>query len=167
MNRSIMKVLHVISSIDLKYGGSPRFVLDLVTKQNKMFQDSSICTTSEPQDNGKRLQKNSFLKKKIISFKTNIFHTIRYSQGFKNFIDHHIEQYDIIHIHGLYRFPTTYAAYKARKLKIPYIITPHGSLDPYLYRRSAKSLILKRLWEFFFDVPNIRNASAIHCISNL
>ena len=80
-----MRILHVISSIDLKYGGPSRFVLDLVTKQNKMFQDSSICTTSEQQDNGKRLQKNSFLKKKIISFKTNIFHTIRYSQGFKNF----------------------------------------------------------------------------------
>ena len=59
-----MRILHVISSIDLKYGGPSTFVLDLVTKQNKMFQDSSICTTSEQQDNGKRLQKNSFLKKK-------------------------------------------------------------------------------------------------------
>ena len=44
---------------------------------------------------------------------------------------------------------------------------PHGSLDPYLYRRSAYSLILKRLWEFFFDFPNIRNTSGIHCGSNL
>ena len=162
-----MRILHIISSINLKYGGPSRFVLDLVVKQNKMFQDSSICTTFEGQDNGKLTQKNSFLKKKIIGFKTNIFHSIRYSQGFKNFIDHHIEQYDIIHIHGLYRFPVTYAAFVARKKKIPYIITPHGSLDPYLYRRSAYSLILKRLWEYFFDFPNIKNATAIHCTSNL
>jgi glycosyltransferase involved in cell wall biosynthesis len=112
-----MRIFHIISSINLKYGGPSRFVLDLAVKQNKMFQDSSICTTFEEHDNEKLIQKDSFLKKKIIGFKTNIFHSIRYSQGFKNFIDHHIEQYDIIHIHGLYRFPVTYAAFVARKKK--------------------------------------------------
>ena len=76
-----------------------------------------------------------------------------------------MRQYDIVHVHGLYRFPPTYAAYRARKQNVPYIIRPHGNLDPYLYKQSSRSLLLKRLWERWFDLPNLNGASAIHYTS--
>src|SRR5690606_8058113 len=69
----------------------------------------------------------------------------------------------IVHVHGLYRFPPTYAAWQARQQGVPYIIRPHGSLDPYLYDKStAGSVWLKRLYERWFDLPNLNAASAIH-----
>lgn len=77
----------------------------------------------------------------------------------------HLESFDIVHIHGLYRFPVTYTAWRARKTGVPYIITPHGSLDPFLYRQSRfgkMALPLKRLYERLFDIPNLNHAAAIH-----
>ena len=162
-----MRILHVISSIDFKYGGPSRFVLDLVLAQNKKGIEANICTVYQNDKEKKISSKYKFIKNKIFNFKVILLKQISFSLLFKKFIDNKIYTYDIIHIHGLYRFPTSYGAYKARKLKLPYIIRPHGSLDPYLYKQSSHSLILKRLWEYFFDFPNIRNSSAIHCTSNL
>ena len=162
-----MRILHVISSIDFKYGGPSRFVLDLVLAQNKKGIEANICTVYQNDKEKKISSKYKFIKNKIFNFKVILLKQISFSLLFKKFIDNKIYTYDIIHIHGLYRFPTSYGAYKARKLKLPYIIRPHGSLDPYLYKQSSHSLILKRLWEYFLDVPNIRNASGIHCTSNL
>jgi glycosyltransferase involved in cell wall biosynthesis len=162
-----MKILHVISSIDSIYGGPSKYILDLVSSQNNMGVNGYICTTHEKNYKIKISSNYKFIKDKIFSFRVNLLKSLRFSSGFKKFIDNNIHTYDIIHIHGLYRFPTSYAAYKARALKLPYVIRPHGSLDPYLYKRSAYSLNLKKLWEFFVDFPNIRNASGIHCTSNL
>jgi glycosyltransferase involved in cell wall biosynthesis len=74
-----------------------------------------------------------------------------------------IPTFDVVHVHGLYRFPNTAAAYWSRRYGIPYIIVPHGSLDPYLYRRSSSSaLLLKRLHERSFALPNLNAASGVH-----
>jgi glycosyltransferase involved in cell wall biosynthesis len=80
----------------------------------------------------------------------------------KGYLDRHVAEYDIVHIHGLYRFPPTYAAYQAHKQGVPYIIRPLGSLDPYLFDKSSRSVALKRLYERWFDLPNLHGASAIH-----
>ena len=162
-----MKILHIAFSINPAYGGIPQYVLSLVKKQNDHGMDAHLCTTTSNLNNTYLIQNSLFIKKKLNVFKTNFPKILGFSYSFKKFIDKNIIKYDLIHIHGLYRFPVSYAAFVARKKKISYIITPHGSLDPYLYRRSAYSLILKRLWEFFFDFPNIRNSSGIHCTSNL
>jgi glycosyltransferase involved in cell wall biosynthesis len=73
-----------------------------------------------------------------------------------------IPDFDVIHVHGVYRFPTTAAAYWSRRYGVPYIIRPHGSLDPYLYDKSSSLLWVKRLYERLFDLPNLNAASAIH-----
>jgi glycosyltransferase involved in cell wall biosynthesis len=42
---------------------------------------------------------------------------------------------DVVHIHNLWQYPQ-YAAFRAaREAGVPYIVSPHGSLDPYLRRR--------------------------------
>jgi glycosyltransferase involved in cell wall biosynthesis len=77
-----------------------------------------------------------------------------------------VKIYDLLHLHGLYRFPTTYAAYLARKHKVPYIIEPHGSLDPFMFKQSAHNITAKRVYEKFFDLPNLNSASAIRFSSS-
>jgi glycosyltransferase involved in cell wall biosynthesis len=79
----------------------------------------------------------------------------------KRFIDREIASFDVVHIHGLYRFPVSYAALAARRRKIPYIVQVHGQLDPYLYAQSSRSVWFKRLYEKVFDIPNMNKAGAI------
>jgi glycosyltransferase involved in cell wall biosynthesis len=73
-----------------------------------------------------------------------------------------LTDFDLIHIHSLYRFPMTYAGWLARKMNVPYIISPHGSLDPFLYKQSRYNVFLKRIYERVFDLPNLDHAAAVH-----
>ena len=70
-----------------------------------------------------------------------------------------ISHADIVLIHSLYRFTSTVAAYYCRKYKIPYIIRPHGTLDPFLlYRRRS---LLKLAYISLFERKNFKFAAAI------
>src|SRR5205807_1484936 len=42
-----------------------------------------------------------------------------------------IRNADLVMLHGIYVHPLLHAARMAMKLGIPYILVPHGSLDPY------------------------------------
>lgn len=65
---------------------------------------------------------------------------------------------DVVHIHGLWNFPASAAAWFARKEGIPYIITPHGMLTPWSISQSRvkKSLYLP------VECRNVRGAAALH-----
>ncbi len=70
-----------------------------------------------------------------------------------------ISEVDIVHIHSLYLFHDIVASHYCRKYSVPYLIRPHGTLDPFLYRRHR---LRKSIVELFFENRNIRKASAIH-----
>ena len=159
-----MKILHIISSLRKEDGGLPESVKNLSNELNIHKIHSDIATTYY-KDKGIKTDKT--VKTRIYSFKRFIFDNIQFSLEFKRFIDLKLLNYDLIHIHGLYRFPTSYAAYKARKFNIPYIVSTHGSLDPYLYKQSKKNLFLKRLWEIIIDFPILKKANGIHCTSDI
>ena len=40
-----------------------------------------------------------------------------------------VESYDLVHIHSIFLWPTTVAAYWSRRRKVPYIVHPAGALD--------------------------------------
>jgi glycosyltransferase involved in cell wall biosynthesis len=161
-----MKILHVITECELHHGGPSINLINLVEEQNKMGFLSHIATTHS-KFNSYKSKNFQTVKKFIYSFKTNFPKSINYSKEFKKFIDNNISNYDILHIHGLYRYPVSYAAYKSGKLKIPYIIRPHGSLDPFLHNKSNNSLILKKCWRYFIDFPNLKKCNAIHATSQM
>jgi glycosyltransferase involved in cell wall biosynthesis len=73
-----------------------------------------------------------------------------------------IPTFDLVHIHSLYMFHTSASAHFCRKYKVPYIIRPHGTLDPYLRR---KSRIKKGIYNLFLEKRNLDKASAIHYTS--
>lgn len=56
--------------------------------------------------------------------------------------------YDVMHIHSLYLYPTFAAFRVARKEGLPYIVSPHGALDPALRHRSRRvKAINDRMWQ--------------------
>jgi glycosyltransferase involved in cell wall biosynthesis len=70
-----------------------------------------------------------------------------------------VKSYDLLHINSLYQFPSTAAAYFARHHGVPYILRPHGTLDPYLFHRH---IIRKRLYESLFERRNLAGAAAVY-----
>jgi glycosyltransferase involved in cell wall biosynthesis len=46
-----------------------------------------------------------------------------------------VADFDVVHIYSIYGFSSSAAAYWCRKRGVPYMVHPHGSLDPFLRRR--------------------------------
>ena len=56
-------------------------------------------------------------------------------------------QYDLIEIHGVFDFPALAAASTAKRLGVPFLIHPHGSLDPFdLRKHPVLKSVLGRAW---------------------
>jgi len=66
----------------------------------------------------------------------------------------------LIHVHGLWRRPTRLAS-RFTSMGIPYIVTPHGMVDPWAMKRSAwKKQIAWNLW----DKSALSNSSCIQAL---
>jgi len=161
-----MKVLHVISTLAPSSGGPTAALYGMANHQCRAGHDVTICTTNRGNPTSRVLNDieiRAGLDKGVSlhSFETALV-SILISRDLRNWLTKHIAEFDIVHVHGLYRFPSTYAAYRARKEGVPNVIRPHGGLDPYLYSKSARSVALKRLYERWFDLPNLHAAGAIH-----
>ncbi len=146
-------------------GGPTRVLADLVRYQHDVGYALTICTTDRGNPTSRRINKSAFAPllnaAELYCFPTEV-PTLLVSGKMGAWLRKNIRRYDIVHIHGLYRFPPTYAAYQARKQGVPYVIRPHGALDPYLYTKSSRNVLLKRLYERWFDLPNLHGAGAIH-----
>jgi len=74
----------------------------------------------------------------------------------------HLREFDLVHLHSLYLFHNLVAGRLCRKHGIPYLLRPHGTLDPYIHRRHRGR---KMVMEALFEDKNIKHAAAIHFTS--
>jgi glycosyltransferase involved in cell wall biosynthesis len=163
-----LNILHVISVVAPRYGGAGVASQLMARYQARMGHKVTICTTNVDYPSGllpvaanQPIDKDGVL---YIHFKVSS-RTLLFSLAMLKWMKKNISSFDIVHIHGLYRFPVTYAAWLTRNLRIPYLICPHGSLDPFLYKQSRYNIFLKRTHERLVDIPNLNYSSAIHYTS--
>ena len=158
-----MKILHVIITLSPNYGGPVNYCKTLCHSLAMAGEDVTIYTTNTDYPSGRL---NVALNQKLIKDGYAIwyfpvqFKPYYFSIDLYKALRQNLNKFDIVHIHGLYRFPLSAAAYFSRKYNLPYIIRPHGSLDPYLYNKSPNKYI-KRLYETFIENRNLNQASYI------
>jgi glycosyltransferase involved in cell wall biosynthesis len=59
-----------------------------------------------------------------------------------------VERFDVVHIHSLWLYPSLVAARAAHAHGVPYVISTHGMLDPYLRRRGrARKGLTQAIWQ--------------------
>lgn len=161
-----MRVLHVISTMAPSSGGTTTLLASLLAAQARGGLDVEVCTTDRDNPSWKPLDVSIVRNMLVPAVACHAFHTEisapLVSLAMRKWLKHRIDSFDLVHVHGLYRFPPSYAASLARRRELPYVVCLHGSLDPFLYKQSSRSLPMKRLWERWFDLPNLHGASAIH-----
>jgi glycosyltransferase involved in cell wall biosynthesis len=69
-----------------------------------------------------------------------------------------LRRFDVMHVHGLYLFPTLVSAFTARHAHVPYIHQPHGALTAY---HRAHHPGRKTVYEALFERRNLRCAAAV------
>jgi glycosyltransferase involved in cell wall biosynthesis len=66
---------------------------------------------------------------------------------------------DLLHIHGLWTYTSVASRRWADATARPYIITPHGMLDPWALRRSRWKKVCAGL---LFEIAHLRGAACLH-----
>ena len=67
---------------------------------------------------------------------------------------------DLVHVHGLWMYPSVVAKSWGQKGK-PYLISPHGMLDPWAVQNSSWK---KRLAGMLYENAHLRGAACIHAL---
>src|SRR5260221_290838 len=71
-----------------------------------------------------------------------------------------VREFDIVHAHSVFLWPTASAAHAAQLANVPYIVSPRGMLVPELIQR--KSRLSKMAWISLVERRNFKHACAVH-----
>ena len=134
-----MKILHVVASLDEKYGGPSILLPKLTIKQFESKNEIDIVTTHCSNEDLKF--KKKFLNQGINLFIFKVFSKYRISLNLIFWLVRNLRNYNVIHIHGIYRFPVDITFIFCFLCRLNFVFSAHGSLDPYLFKRSDNKLI--------------------------
>jgi glycosyltransferase involved in cell wall biosynthesis len=157
-----MKILHVIANLDPGYGGPTKACPEMARAVAQLGHQVSIYTTNQagPGELDVPLDRPVYREGvEIRYFPIQTPRFWRFSLPLARALRRKIPAYDLVHIHSLYLFHSLVAGHYCRRYNIPYLVRPHGTLDPFIYRRHRWR---KRLMEYAFENCNIRQAAALH-----
>ncbi len=163
-----MRILQIIPSISLVYGGPSQMVIGLSAALADKNIDVTIITTNSNGDIGQipldvplnqPIKQNGY---QIIYFRCSPFRRYKFSLSLLQWLNQNVRQFDLAHIHALFSPVTTLAATIARGHNLPYIIRPCGMLDPADLQKKKQ---LKQIYAALLERPNLAGAAAIHFTS--
>ena len=70
----------------------------------------------------------------------------------------------LLHVHGLWKYPSMAANHWHRKLRRPYIVSPHGMLEPWALKQSRAK---KRIALWLYQGACLRNATCLRATSEM
>jgi glycosyltransferase involved in cell wall biosynthesis len=76
-----------------------------------------------------------------------------------------VSDFDIVHLHSVFLWPTWAAARAADFAGIPFVVSPRGMLGADVIRR--RSRIVKSAWIRFIERKTLRQSSAVHVTTEL
>ena len=157
-----IKILHGTASLSPEWGGPTKVVVELTEALARKGIDITIFTPVRKGDEVKikppkgvnlQLFNQGFLSKWWTSYSPDLARNIQWGAY----------KFDLIHIHEIWHYANFASYHAAKKAGKPYIITIHGLLDPWCLNYKA---FKKKIYSLFIQRRILREASAIHAITN-
>ena len=165
-----MKILHVVPSYlpAVRYGGPIVSVHGLCKALVRRGHDVHVFTTNVdgPHNSDVPLGEPVDLDGvKVWYFPVTALRRLYWSRPMGLALRQYLGNFDVIHTHSVFLWPTWAAAQTAQRLNVPYVLAPRGMLVHDLVRR--KSALMKRAWIALIERRNIANAALLHFTSRL
>ncbi len=157
-----MKVLHIVPGIEIATGGPGRIAASLCNYMSKMGVEIDIATTKDPLQRYQLIDTDAG-QANILFFERWKYEKYAFSRNLQKWLTKNIKNYHLVHIHSIFNYPTYIAAKIASTVKIPYIIAPHGMLEPWALTHKAWK---KRIIYNYAVKPTLEGANAIHATSS-
>lgn len=163
-----MRILQIIPSISLVYGGPSQMVLGLSAALAKQGVEVTILTTDSNGDVGqppldvplnRPVEQDGY---QIIYFRCSPFRRYKFSLSLLRWLWKHAEEFDLAHIHALFSPVSSASATIARHRHLPYLLRPLGTLDPADLRKKKRA---KQVYAALWERANLAGAAGIHFTS--
>lgn len=160
-----MKLLHVVPTYipAYRYGGPIYSVHGLCKALAELGHDVHVFTTNVDGDSDSDIPLGAPVELDGVNvwyFPSRRLRRLYWSPPMKEALEKQMQDFDILHLHSIFLWPTWAAARIAYKVGKPYIIAPRGMLVKELINK--KSRFAKSLWIGLIEQRNLENASAIH-----
>lgn len=157
-----MRILHVIATLAPDSGGPATACLEMAQAVARRGHSVDIFTTDWGTKDNDEAASYPAEHGSLKIFPAGFPRFWKYSRLLGRAIAHQAQNYDLLHIHSLYLFHNMIAPRAAMRAHRPYIVHPHGLLDPYIWRRHRWR---KRIMELGYQDRALREAAAIHYTS--
>jgi len=160
-----MKVLHVIPTIALEHGG-PSHGVRMMAAASAKTMDVEVVATSYGTPQGIEDPHRTWqydedgvvyrLFPRTTAVRWNL------SLPLTRWLLSHAAQYDVLHVHAPFSYPTLAGCSAATRSGVPYVYRTMGILDPWSLKRRAW-----KKWPYYqlLEKRNLRDASIVHVTS--
>lgn len=155
-----MKILHIIEGVDANLGGLPYALFNILATEKMIGLHSEVLSIVPPPGT---FDKSSF-EYPCHLFSSSFPSRFKRSQSALQWLEMHIQKFDCLIIHSLWNLLSIQSAFMAAKHRKPYVIWPHGSLDPfdlqkkYLLKKAIGPWVIKKV---------LKKASYVCCTTAL
>jgi glycosyltransferase involved in cell wall biosynthesis len=162
-----MRVLHVVPTYlpATRYGGPIFAVHGLCKALVARGHEVEVFTTNVDGDSVSDVPLGAAVE--LDGVRVNYFaSTMRrlyYSPAMRKALHTRVRDFEVVHAHSVFLWPTACAARVAHRAGVPYVISPRGMLVPELIQR--KSRLAKTAWISLVERRNFLHACAIHFTS--
>ena len=160
-----MKILIIIPYISLVYGGTSRVVREVAQSLGQAGAQVDVVTTDA--DGAKKLNVPLQMWVQEENYRIQYFpcwyrYSWTLSWSLSQWLVQHLGAYDIVHTHTLFSPVLNLAHQLCRWQKIPYVMTPHGMLEPWALAHKAWK---KRIYYTLLDQRCLQGASGIQVLA--
>lgn len=148
-----MKITHTIASLDPAAGGPPQVAVRLAAAQAALGHDVSVLHETPASSTSAVSQ----MLDKVPGIEA--IHQV--NMGDTDWVSH-VKQQDIMHCHGLWESVLRRSASVARANQIPYVIAPHGMLNPWSMEQKT---LKKKLALFLYYRRLLDSTLFIHALN--
>jgi glycosyltransferase involved in cell wall biosynthesis len=157
-----MRILHVIADLARERGGPAEACVQLARGLAELGHQVEVLATDRGESEGgtpwwKEIVDGTRLDIRLYPLQFPRFFATSFPLA--RALAKAVPAADVVHLHSLYLFHDLVTGLHCRRFGIPYIVRPHGTLDPYIHRRHRGR---KLAVEFLFQNRVLERAAAIH-----
>lgn len=161
-----MRILHVIPFISAKDGGPSVAVRQMATALHRLHGAEVEVATTDAEGAGRMtIPLGIPIEEQGVIYwhfpRQTTFYSV--SLPLSAWLGQNVKRFDVVHIHGLFSYANTVAAWHAHRAGVPYIVRPFGVL--HTWGLQHRRPLLKQLSVRFIEKPILQHAALVHYTS--
>ncbi|MBV8303933.1 MAG: glycosyltransferase, partial [Acidimicrobiia bacterium] len=125
-----MRVLQVVGGLEARVGGSTMAGVETAVHLRGIGVDAAVAGTWDSADAADYIR-DAWPELPVHGFVRKPPRHYWNSPALRSWLRATVSSYDLVSVHGVFKFPFVDAARAARAAGVPYLVQPHSSLDPY------------------------------------